>query len=126
VVRDIRIVSPGDSGMLFLAFPSRKRGVRCQNRECRSTVDPGDSYCARCGEHQANSNAAVAFSGHKDCCFPVNSQTRVDIEEPIIEAYRMAIAHPELNSFSMDGAQVQVDRKVARDAGGQYRSDLGQ
>lgn len=112
MIRDIRMIRLRDSGRVFLAFPSRKKGVYCCEKVCRAMVDPGDAYCSRCGAAQSPlGEDDTLYTGHRDCVFPLNHEARLEIEGPILEAYDFAMAHPGLGSFrpSYDGPQVIVD-----------------
>lgn len=120
VIADVRLIGrkkkssgASDSVSYFIAFPSRRRGVRCVNRMCRVNHDPGDDYCPRCGTQQPPmTEDEIRMSGHRDCCFPNTSQARDEIEQEIVEAYMKALRHPKLNTFKSGDIQVYVDHWI--------------
>lgn len=118
IVQDIRIIFVTKTGHQFVAFPSRRRGIPCENQDCLEKHDPGDLYCPACGMRQHPlSPEDMKFTCHRDCCFPRTADIRDGIETAILRAHEIAVAHPDLNSFIElnSGAQVYVHRLIQRE-----------
>lgn len=118
IIQDIRIICVSKTGHKFVAFPSRRRGLRCENPDCLEKHDPGDKFCPACGiRQQPVRSDDMRFTCHRDCCFPRNAFIRDEIETAILRAYATATAHPDLNSFIelKSGAQVYAHRSIPRE-----------
>lgn len=118
IIQDIRIICVPKTGHKFVAFPSRRRGIRCENQDCLEKHDPGDQYCPSCGTRQQPVKSDdMRFTCHRDCCFPRTADIRNEIETAILRAYEISVAHPDLNSFIELGskAQVYIHRLTARE-----------
>lgn len=125
IIQDIRIIHVSCSGRTFIAFPSRHRGIRCDNPDCLEMRDPGDMYCPACGRRQPSMMSDdMRFTGHRDCCFPKNAAVRDEIETAILHAYSISASHPDLNSFVelWSGSQVYVHRNRSKEI---HRDDEG-
>lgn len=110
VVRDIRIVQVHGSGRLFVAFPARRKYVRCGNRACLGKRDPGDSYCPTCGSEQRPlTDEDLRYLGHWDCCFPKTRESRTYFQGVILGAFEQARDEPGVAVFDWDGIVVSVE-----------------
>lgn len=127
IIQDIRIINVSCSGRTFIAFPSRHRGIRCDNPDCLEMRDPGDMYCPACGRRQPLMRSDdMRFTGHRDCCFPKNAAVRDEIETAILRAYSISASHPDLNSFVelWSGSQVYVHRNRSKEVHHDDEGDL--
>ena len=83
-VRDLKVVD-GTKG-LFVAMPGRKLMDRCQR--CRTKNHLLARYCNACGSRLADNRAEGVLRLHADIAHPINSDTRLYIEDVVLDAYQ--------------------------------------
>jgi stage V sporulation protein G len=93
VIRDVKLID-GPSG-LFLAMPSRKLCDHCPR--CSEKNHLRARFCNNCGTH-LNENRHLKYQHgpsrlklHADIAHPINAATRRDIEQQVMEAYRIEL-----------------------------------
>ncbi len=87
VVRNIKIIQGLET--LFIAMPSTKARVPCQ--ECRFRNEVGNKFCNNCGsliktEHMSLTHTD-SKSEHRDIAHPITQQFRKYLQTEILEVY---------------------------------------
>ena len=80
-IRDIKVMER--DGFLYLGMPSRKVTQPCHR--CRKRVGINEAYCHGCGEKLMSASDDKKL--YVDVVHPINQQTRVYLEEKVLESY---------------------------------------